>query len=164
MIDTARCRRRLTALGIVLALLSLSCASSEVYADGVIDVGLDKAKLVRLDEPAAEIIVGNPSIADISVQNAKLLVVTGKSFGRTNLIVVNAAGEVIDESDLTVSDPSKGLITVHRGARDNESVYCAPKCTAPLAIGDNKEYFERIQKQISAKQGLAQGNAEAGAQ
>lgn len=169
MIDTAGLRDRLFALGLALtALCALLCGASvqaeeSGYSDrGVIEVGLDRAKMVRLAEPAAEIIVGNPSIADISVQNAKLLVVTGKSFGRTNLIVVNAKGEIIEESDLTVTDPSKGMVTVHRGARNNETVYCAPKCTALPAIGDDEEYFTTIQGQIGAKQGMAQGSAGTG--
>jgi hypothetical protein len=136
----------------------------QAQAQGLIEVPLDKAKLVHLEQPAAEIIVGNPSIADIAVQNSKLLVVTGKSFGRTNLIVVNAEGKIIQESDLTVSDPSQGMITVHRGARNNETVYCAPKCTSPLAIGDEKEYFDTIQKQLTAKQGMGQGSASSGLQ
>ncbi|ODA66384.1 hypothetical protein A7A08_02782 [Methyloligella halotolerans] len=165
MIDKAGYRLRFLALAISLSALSLGCAGT-AYAQvdanvdrGVIEVGLDRARMLKLDQSAAEIIVGNPSIADISVQNAKLLVVTGKSFGRTNLIVVNAKGEVILESDLTVSDPSKGMITVHRGANNNETVYCAPKCTSLPAIGDTKEYFERVQGQIGSKQGMAQGSA-----
>jgi Flp pilus assembly secretin CpaC len=35
---------------------------------------------------AAEVIIGNPTIADVSVQGGNLLVVTGKSFGVTNII------------------------------------------------------------------------------
>lgn len=157
-------RTRVAALTLALPIMLAGANASQALAEGVIEVPLDKAKLVRLEEPAAEIIVGNPSIADIAVQNSKLLVVTGKSFGRTNLIVVNAKGEIIEESDLTVSDPSKGMITVHRGARNNETVYCAPKCTASLAIGDEKDYFQTIQSQLSAKQGMGQGSGSSGVQ
>ncbi len=157
-------KARAATLALALPIVLGAAAIGEAQADGLIDVALDNAKLVHLDEPAAEIIVGNPSIADIAVQNSKLLVVTGKSFGRTNLIVVNAKGEIIEESDLTVSDPSKGMITVHRGARNNETVYCAPKCTSSLAIGDEKEYFNTIQGQLAAKQGMGQGSASSGVQ
>ncbi|MFD0988104.1 pilus assembly protein N-terminal domain-containing protein [Methyloligella solikamskensis] len=164
MRDVTGFRASLWALALTLPLAFTGGAIPQAFAEGVIEVPLDKAKLVHLEEPAAEIIVGNPSIADIAVQNSKLLVVTGKSFGRTNLIVVNAKGDIIEESDLTVSDPSNGMITVHRGARNNETVYCAPKCTSPLAIGDNSEYFDTIQKQLSAKQGMGQGSAASGVQ
>ncbi len=164
MSEVARFRACFAILALALPVAFAGAGASEARAEGVIDVALDKAKLVRLEEPAAEIIVGNPSIADIAVQNSKLLVVTGKSFGRTNLIVVNAKGEIIEESDLTVSDPSKGMITVHRGARNKETVYCAPKCTASLAIGDEAAYFSAVQQQLSAKQGMGQGSAASGVQ
>jgi len=164
MNDVREFRACMATLALALPILFGAASIGQAQAEGVIEVALDNAKLVHLDEVAAEIIVGNPSIADIAVQNSKLLVVTGKSFGRTNLIVVNAKGEIIEESDLTVSDPSKGMITVHRGARNNETVYCAPKCTSSLAIGDQKEYFNTIQSQLSAKQGMGQGSASSGVQ
>ncbi len=134
------------------------------WATGLIAVGLDQAKLVRLQEPAADIIVGNPSIADVSVENSKLLVVTGKSYGSTNIIVIDAKGAQILNSDLSVIDPAHGLVTVHKGTDLDAAFtsYCAPRCTAPLSIGDNKTYFETINKQISAKQSLGQNSASNG--
>ncbi|MEZ5828402.1 MAG: pilus assembly protein N-terminal domain-containing protein [Hyphomicrobiales bacterium] len=53
-----------------------------------IEVLIDEATLLRLERPAAEIVVGNPSIADVAVQNGKSIVLTGKSFGETNLIAI----------------------------------------------------------------------------
>ena len=77
---------------------------------------IDQASLVRLDRPAAEIVVGNPSIADVSVQSGKVLIVTGKSFGETNLIVIDADGKMIINRRLIVQEPRTGFVTVYRGA------------------------------------------------
>ncbi|MEG6508450.1 pilus assembly protein N-terminal domain-containing protein [Methyloligella sp. 2.7D] len=141
---------------IAAGLLVAQAATAQQRPTNVIDVNLDQAKLVKLERPAAEIIVGNPSIADVSVQNAGLLVVTGKSFGRTNMIVIDGAGNELLNTALSVSDPGFGMVTLHKGTEPGQTVYCAPRCTTPLAIGDDPSYFKEIESQISAKQGLAQ--------
>jgi hypothetical protein len=150
------------------AALMLACGSARaqdgsrgMVDQGMIDVGLDQATLVHLQRPAADIIVGNPSIADVSVQNSKLLVVTGKSFGKTNIIVVGTDGSEILNSGLSVDDPVQGLVTVHKGTDDDDAftVYCSPRCNAPLAIGDNKDYFNKVNGQIGAKQSLGSESA-----
>ena len=64
-----------------------------------------------------EIVVGNPSIADVSVQSGKVLVVTGKSFGETNLIVMDADGKVVVNRQLIVQEPRTGFVTMYRGPR-----------------------------------------------
>ena len=154
----------LRALAVVLTALFAGGTATAQAADGTISVGLDQAALVRLQDPAADIVVGNPSIADVSVENSKLLVVTGKSYGSTNIIVIGADGSQILNRNLSVVDPSDGLVTVHKGANLERAytTYCAPRCTAPLSIGDNKDYFDSINKQISAKQQLGQNSASSG--
>lgn len=143
-----------------IALISLS-APATATAD-TITVPLDKSRLVRLSEPAADVVVGNPSIADVSVENARLLVVTGKSFGSTNLIVLGPEGKQILSSNLSVLDPGAGFVTVHAGAKMPQSYYCVPRCTSPMAIGDDVGYFKSIQKEVSDKQKLGQTNATSG--
>ena len=71
---------------VAATLVAVGVSQSATAASNVVQVLVDQATLVRLDRPAAEIVVGNPSIADVSVQSGKVLVVTGKSFGETNLI------------------------------------------------------------------------------
>ena len=90
-------------------------------SNDVVDVLIDQATLVRLDRPAAEIVVGNPSIADVSVQSGKVLVVTGKSFGETNLIVMDADGKVFVSRRLIVQEPRAGFVTVYRGRRQADA-------------------------------------------
>ena len=125
----------------------------------MVDVLVDQATLVRLDRPAAEIVVGNPSIADVSVQSGKLLVVTGKSFGETNLIVMDADGKVVINRRLIVQEPRTGFVTVYRG-QARQTLHCAPYCTPPLVIGDDPDYFESVAKEIKTKQGISQSSAE----
>ena len=106
-----------------------------------VEVLIDQATMLRLERPAAEIVVGNPSIADVSVQSGKVLVLTGKSFGETNLIVLDAEGKVIINRRVVVQEPRTGFVTVYRGT-NRETLHCSPNCETPLVIGDNPDYFE----------------------
>ena len=72
--------------------------------------------------------MGNPSIADVSVQSGKVLVVTGKSFGETNLIVLDGDDKTIVSKRLIVSEPRTGLVTVYHGIA-RQTVHCSPHCT-----------------------------------
>ena len=115
--------------------------------------------MLRLERSAAEIVVGNPSIADVSVQSSNVLVLTGKSFGETNLIVLDAQGKIIINRRVIVQEPRGGYVTVYRGSA-RQTLYCAPNCETPLVIGDAAGHFETISKEIRAKQSIAQSSAE----
>lgn len=146
----------------LLVIVSMGTASAGNAADDDVSVTIDQAQIVRLDRPAAEIIVGNPSIADVSVQSGKVLVVTGKSYGRTNLIVIDADGKQVVNRYLSVTEPGRGYVMVHKGPTQ-WTYYCAPNCTPALAVGDFPDNFDALQKQIVAKQSMGQSSAEGGA-
>ena len=125
---------------VAAALVASGASQPAMAASNVVQVLVDQATLVRLDRPAAEIVVGNPSIADVSVQSGKVLVVTGKSFGETNLIVMDADGKVVANRRLIVQEPRAGFVTVYRGGA-RQTLHCAPNCTPPLVIGDDAGLF-----------------------
>jgi Pilus formation protein N terminal region len=144
---------------VVAALLGVAVSQPATAADTIVDVFIDQATLVRLDRQAAEIVVGNPSIADVAIQNGKTLVVTGKSFGETNLIVMDADGKVFVNRRLIVQEPRSGFVTVYRG-NARQTLHCAPYCTPPLVIGDAPDVFGTISGQITTKQSISQSAAE----
>ena len=78
-------------------------------------VNYDQSQLVRLPRPAAEIIIGNPAIADVNVQNGNLLVVTGKTFGITNMIILDAQRNVIQEQRILVKRDEAKVVNLNRG-------------------------------------------------
>lgn len=105
-----------SACGLMLAtVVTISSIQTVPAASKDIEVLIDQATMLRLERPAAEIVVGNPSIADVSVQNGKAIVLTGKSFGQTNLIVIDAQGKVIINRRVVVQEPAGGYVTVYRG-------------------------------------------------
>ena len=143
---------RFGAIGCVLtSLVAAFPAAAETLV-----VGLDQAELVRLDEPASTIIIGNPSIADALVQNPRLLVVTGKSYGSTNLIVLDPDGEKVGEYVLEVAGGNGNVVTVQRGS-NRLSYSCTPNCNRSLVLGDQAEGFQATQSQVESRIGLSRG-------
>jgi hypothetical protein len=118
-----------------------------------VDVTIDEARLIRLDAEAAQIIVGNPSIADAAVQSSRLLVITGKSYGATNLIALDSAGREILNVRLGVREGAARKVTVYRGTV-RQSLDCAPECQRTLTIGDDKTQFEQLAESVTKKFGV----------
>jgi hypothetical protein len=127
----------------------------------VVSVVLDQAKLMRLPDRVTTIIIGNPSIADGTLQSGGFLVVTGKGYGTTNLMVLDSKGSVLAEHTITVSAPSNGL-TVFRGA-DRETLSCAPNCQRTLVPGDAAGVFDSVVSQNGTRNGLSAGSPAAAA-
>jgi len=124
-------------------------------------VRIDQASIINLDRPGAEVIVGNPSIADVSVQSGKVLVVTGKSVGLTNIMVMDGTGKMIYDKKVSVSVDPRYLVTVNKGI-GRETYSCAPTCGPAFIPGDTATFIEELNKAIRGKLGLAQASAEGG--
>ena len=146
---------------ISIAILSLIflCAYISTAKSEEIIVNVDQAKLLRLSTPGTDVIIGNPSIADVAIQNSKLLVITGKSFGSTNVIVLNSDRKIITDTVISVTNDSKRVVSLYKGSA-RESYNCSNKCESILVIGDQNEYFQKTQKAANGKSSLATNTAE----
>lgn len=156
----ARARRRFACAA--LAGLLLAATNGLALAE-TLSVGVDEARLQRLERDAATVIVGNPLVADVAVHDTSFLVVTGKTYGTTNMIVLDAAGKEIANYDVHVTTSGANAVTLHRGAA-RVSYTCAPRCERELDVGDAAEGFEIIKKQINDKMGLSRGGTGSGPQ
>jgi Flp pilus assembly secretin CpaC len=126
-------------------------------------VKYDQSQLLRLPRPAAEIIIGNPAIADISVQAGNLLVITGKSFGITNIIALDAERNVIQDQRVLVRRDEAKVVNLQRGT-SRQSYNCTPQCNPSITIGDDQAYFESVSKASEKKIGFSERAAEANGQ
>jgi hypothetical protein len=118
-------------------------------------VTIDRAKVFRISSPAATVIIGNPSIADATVEDDVTLVLTGRSFGVTNLIVLDRAGNPIVDETIVVRGHEGNTVRIYR--RDERvTLACAPVCEPTLTIGDNSQVFEYAQEQITARNSLSE--------
>lgn len=124
-------------------------AAPQAGALDSVTVTVDHAKVVRLPENAQTVIVGNPAIADVSVQRNGVMVVTGKSFGVTNLIALDAGGALLAESLVRVGAASDSILIVQRGL-DRESYSCTPACQPAAQLGDAQKYFGEVGAQATS--------------
>ena len=138
---------RLPRLACVL-LTMLGGAALAAHASGnTILVELDYARVVKIPPGAQTLVIGNPLIADVTMlRNNQLMVITGKSFGTTNLIVLDASGSQVGESTVTVVHPNDKLV-VYRGPH-RESYACNPDCMAAVDLGDDHAYMGETISQI----------------
>ncbi len=141
------------ALPAVLAAALAAVPVAAAPADNIL-VDLDHAKIMKLPEKIQTIVVGNPMIADVTVQKNGIMIVTGKSYGVTNLIALDAAGNLVVEANIRVQAGGDALVTVHRGM-DRESYSCAPACQPTLLLGDAQKHFTDVSGQANARNALA---------
>jgi hypothetical protein len=145
---------------LALGVLLWPPASFGEAAPDAISVNVDQAKLVKLPAKVATIVVGNPLIADVTLQNGGIVVVTGKGYGATNFIAMDRTGEVLVDRQIQVEGPSEDLVTVYRGV-DRESYSCTPVCQRRMTLGDGDNYFKSVSDQSNALSSQASGSAAA---
>ena len=92
-----------------------------------IEITMNQAKIVKLARDADTIVVGNPEIADASVQDASTIVLTGKGFGVTNLVVLDREGSPIIDEQLTVVRQSATTVRIYRRSQV-QTMSCTPYC------------------------------------
>lgn len=101
--------------------------STSAMANSSISVQVNQAKIVKLARPADTIVVGNPKIADASVQDATTIVLTGKGFGVTNLVILDQSGQPIVDTQVSVSRDTTDSVRVYRRAQV-QTLHCNPVC------------------------------------
>jgi hypothetical protein len=119
-----------------------------------ITVALDRAKMIRVPDGTQTMVVGNPLVADVTLLKGNgTMVLTGRSFGSTNLILLDATGTPIAESLIEVTF-APGAVTLMRGAK-RESYSCTPQCAPSVALGDDKEFLSENIGNVRSRSGAA---------
>lgn len=144
-----------TSLPCLALVLALSVVAVPAGAqDAPVVVLTDRAKVFRIDAPADTIIIGNPAIADVTLHDRQTVVVTGKQFGSTNLVILDKTGQPIIDEIIVVQQSETNLVTVQRNAM-RYSYACSPGCDPVFRIGDDKEGFETTAKQVEFRDKMA---------
>lgn len=129
-------------------------AAASASAHETVAVMVDRAKIIRLPERTQTVIVGNPGIADVSLQKNGIVVLTGKSYGLTNLIALDATGAVLVESTVSVQAATEAVVVVQRGM-ERESYSCTPRCQPSMLLGDSTKYFGEVTAQATQRNATA---------
>jgi Flp pilus assembly secretin CpaC len=99
-----------------------------VNAPSDLPVAAGQASYVTLSGAVRDVVVGDPTIADVSVVNDRTLVVLGKRPGVTSLLAFGAGGRALADRQVVVSENGGGAVTVYRGAAASNYA-CAAQCT-----------------------------------
>ena len=119
--------RRLAAIALSCVMLTGLAGPTAALADSGINILMNQAKILRLARPADTIIIGNPEIADASVQDSSTIVLTGRGFGVTNLVVIDTDGMPLMDEQVIVSRGTANSVRVYRRA-DVQTLSCTPYC------------------------------------
>ena len=152
-------------IGLALAAVMTAGFSTTSLAESVSDVNgrsvlvtVDQAKVFRVSRPASTIIIGNPAIVDATIQDDQTLILTGRSFGVTNLIVLDGNGDALVDQPVVVRASETNTVRIYR--RDSRATLaCSPVCEPTLTIGDDNAAFDFASGQIQARNQLSQSNS-----
>ena len=123
---------------VLAATLGLS-APNVSAADYSVDI--NKTEIIRVPGTAAAVVVGNPEIADVSVHSTDTLFILGRSYGETNLIILDSSGQTIMNADIAVSytapQNTVQLLNIGEGL---ETYSCNPQCLPAPVLGNTDAF------------------------
>lgn len=102
-------------------------------------VYMDHARVLKLDRPVSKVIIGNAEVADATVADAKTIVLTGRNFGTTNLVILDQDGNAMVDERILVSIDEGNTVRVYKQTV-RTVLSCTPNC-------------ERAERQASASSG-----------
>lgn len=124
----------------VLITLPMLLAPALAHAESApVSVKVNMARILRINAPASTVIIGNPAIADVTVQDPQTLVLTGKAYGQTNLIVLDSRGSPIADTMIEVVQDQASVVTVYMGDK-RTTLSCEPTCQPTIMLGDDSDF------------------------
>jgi hypothetical protein len=145
-------RRRLVGALAATLFIAAALAMTPAQAESI-TVNVDDAQTLKLPDNVATIVIGNPLIADATLQSGGILVITGKSFGSTNMMALDRAGKTVMNTTVQVTGPKAStLVVVYKGV-NRESYSCTPECLPRITLGDDPKFFGDAMSQSAARIG-----------
>jgi Pilus formation protein N terminal region len=132
---------------------AMAFAPAALANDGI-TLLLDNATVIKVPERTATLVIGNPMIADVSMQRNGIMVLTGKAFGETNLLALDESGGLVSETKLRVQRSPRNQVVVFRGS-ESETYSCTPECAPVLVLGDSEKHFAKVGGQTTNRNSLA---------
>ncbi len=123
---------------LVVVVAGIVAAQTALASDGV-TVNVNMARILRINSAASTVIIGNPAIADVTIQDPKTLILTGKAYGQTNLIILDAVGNPIADTLVDVVQQDANLMTVYQGT-SRTTLVCDPVCQMTPMLGDDPSF------------------------
>ena len=108
-----------------------TAATDSAGAAEVITVEIGKAQLIELSATPDVIMLGDPTVADVVVEDNGMLFLLGREPGETNMLILDRAGKVVVSAAIVIGPMKKRRVTVDRGP-ESFTLSCNPRCV-PVA-------------------------------
>jgi Flp pilus assembly secretin CpaC len=131
------------------------------FAAGIA-LAMDEVRTVSFAVPVATVYVGNPSIADINMIDARHAFVIGKAFGNTNIVALDGDGKQVFDTQIAVlasAANASSTLVLNRGVQRSTYSCTAGHCEATPEPGDGKDTFEAINSQLASHSAAAKSAA-----
>jgi Flp pilus assembly secretin CpaC len=148
-------RRILFAAAVALAV------PAPAFASGIA-LGMDEVRTVTFKTPVATVYVGNPSIADINMIDARHAFVIGKGYGTTNIVALDGDGKQVYDNSVAVMNSgvnSQSTLVLNRGTQRATYSCTATHCETTPEPGDSKDVFDAINGQLASHSAAAKSAA-----
>lgn len=109
------------------ALLAVFAPVATHAQEDMMRVYMDHARVLKLDRPVSKVIIGNSEVADATVADSKTIVLTGRNFGTTNLVILDQDGNAIVDERILVSIDEGNTVRVYRQT-SRTVLSCTPNC------------------------------------
>jgi|SRR4051794_5996641 hypothetical protein len=102
---------------LLVLLPMLVLAGTAAMADGL-TLNWREARVVKLAKPATSVVVGDPTVADVTLDTPETVIVFGKTPGETNILVLSGNQELLLDWPVIVSPVSARHVSVLNAASD----------------------------------------------
>jgi Flp pilus assembly secretin CpaC len=116
-----------------VAMLLAATTAGQASDEGIMRVFLNHAKVLKLDQPVSKVIVGNAEVADATVADSRTIVLTGKAFGTTNLVLLDSDGNALLDERVLVSIDEGNTVRMFKQT-DRTILSCTPTCEEHQAL------------------------------
>jgi hypothetical protein len=142
------------------ALAALGLALSASAASAGVAVHIDETAPVSLGAPVSQVVVTNPSVADVSVLDRRHLMILGRTYGTTQVLALDGAGRRIFETTVSVTPPDAGHVSLFRGT-EVYNYACNDRCERTPMPGESSQVYGAALQPYTEYTGRAKGAAAA---
>jgi hypothetical protein len=154
-------RRAFLAAAALIAATPFVTVAASAAGDSVA-LALDEVRTVTFKTPVATVYVGNPTIADVTMLDARHAFVQGKGYGSTNLVALNRDNKQIFNANIAVvGAKDTNTVTLNRGVQRITLTCAGGRCEPSPMPGDDQKEFNAASAALGAHQAAARGLAAA---
>ena len=140
----------------LFAAAALIAATPAHAASDSVALALDEVHTLTFKTPVATVYVGNPTIADVTMLDARHAFVQGKGYGHTNIVALNRDNKPVFNANIAVVGAhDSNTVTLNRGTQRITFTCAGGRCEPTPTPGDDQKAFDAAAAALSSHQAAA---------